>query len=174
MKFYPYVWYRTKSKYICFSSSIFLLTFRYTELIRWSEGQNKKLHNFFLSGLFCTWVAVCWLGGRWPGDRWPYLIFVLFIHNLRRRISTVFLHNQQLWWLWQISGMPPAREKQPLQVHKTRQDKAEATQGNARQSKAEQRQRQEILSISDADWTQFQQTVKRPHCLILTQEIVRS
>ena len=73
--------------------------------------------------------------------------------------------------------MPPARKKQPLQVHKTRQGKArqsKARQGKTRQSKAEQRQRQEIMSISDADWTQFQQTVKRPNCLILTQEIVGS
>ena len=65
--------------------------------------------------------------------------------------------------------MPPAREKTTIA---SAQDKAR--QDKTRQSEAEQRQRQEILPISDADWTQFQQTVKRPNCLILTQEIVGS
>ena len=128
-------------------------------------SQRPLLH---MGGGLLTWGSVT----RWPlaiPDICPF-----YTQFETKNFHSFFLHNQQLWWLWQISGMPPAREKQPLQVYKTRQDKAEATQGNARQSKAEQRQRREILSISDADWTQFQQTVKRPHCLILTQEIVGS
>ena len=83
---------------------------------------------------------------------------------------------------WRDTTIASAQDK--TRQGKARQSKAEARQDKARQgktrqdkarqSKAEQRQRMEILSISDADWTQFQQTVKRPHCLILTQEIVGS